>query len=153
MQEIADRFRPQFASKAVTLSTAFSSLIDVQVCADRERLCQLFSNLLDNSLKYTDAGGRTEIVAETGEDELLIMVQDSAPSVPPEDMKRIFERLYRADISRNRKSGGAGLGLAICRKIVEAHQGSIEATQSPLGGLIITLSLPLMKNSPCPKKS
>ncbi len=115
----------------------------IHVFADPERLRQLFSNLLDNSLKYTEPGGYLKIIINKGADQLDINVQDSAPAVPEDNLDRLFDRLYREETSRNRATGGAGLGLAICRNIVEAHQGSITALPSPLGGLWIKISLPL----------
>ena len=73
----------------------------------------------------------------------VIHFQDSAPGVPEDELERLFERLYRVESSRNRNSGGAGLGLSICRNIVEAHGGTISAQTSPLGGVGITVRLPL----------
>ncbi len=72
----------------------------------------------------------------------MIEFQDSPPGVPEEELERLFDRLYRLEGSRNRASGGAGLGLAICKTIVEAHAGTISAHASPMGGLLIRISLP-----------
>lgn len=69
-------------------------------------------------------------------------MQDSAPGVGPEQLPRLFDRFFRADASRSRRSGGAGLGLSICQRIVEAHEGRIEARPSPLGGLWLRVELP-----------
>lgn len=111
--------------------------------ADRERLSQLFSNLLENSLKYTDAGGVSQVAAHVDQTQLVIDFMDSAPGVATEQQPYLFERLFRAEGSRNRATGGAGLGLAICKNIVDAHEGSINAAPSPLGGLWISVRLPL----------
>ena len=73
----------------------------------------------------------------------MIDLQDTAPGVPTEALPHLFERLYRVEGSRSRESGGAGLGLAICKNIVDAHDGTIEAKSSPLGGLWIRVTLPL----------
>ena len=78
---------------------------------------------------------------------LQVQLDDSAPGVPAHELPRIFERLYRAETSRNRDHGGSGLGLAICRAIVLAHGGTLAAEASPLGGLRITLTLPLLDNT------
>jgi two-component system sensor histidine kinase BaeS len=113
------------------------------VQGDERRLQQLFSNLLENSLRYTDAGGKVEVGCERNGRLLRITVDDSAPAVEPDKLPRLFERFYRAEASRNRASGGSGLGLAICRNIVQAHDGSIEASLSSLGGLRIIIELPV----------
>jgi two-component system sensor histidine kinase BaeS len=75
---------------------------------------------------------------------LEILVEDSAPGVPPALLPRLFERMFRADPSRSRASGGSGLGLTLAARIVEAHGGTIEARPSPLGGLCIAIQLPLL---------
>ena len=73
----------------------------------------------------------------------MIDIEDSAPGVPDSQLDRLFDRLYRVEGSRNRSTGGAGLGLAICRNIALAHEGSIEALHSPLGGIWMRITLPL----------
>lgn len=110
---------------------------------DPDRLSQLFRNLLQNSLRYTEAGGRVEVMLRRVGDTLNADFQDTAPGVPDESLPHLFERFYRVEASRSRAHGGAGLGLAICRNIVEAHGGRIEARPSPLGGLWVHLELPI----------
>ncbi len=121
------------------------------VRGDAQQLHQVFLNLLENSLRYTDAGGQLRITAQQvpsadGRAQLQVQLDDSAPGVPAHELPRIFDRLYRAETSRNRDHGGSGLGLAICRAIVLAHGGTLTAGTSPLGGLCITLQLPLLDN-------
>jgi len=116
---------------------------EVLVFADQERLAQLFANLFENCLRYTDKGGDLAVSLVIANDHGLIEIQDSNPGVPEEELKRLFERLYRVEGSRNRTSGGAGLGLAISKSIVEAHEGTISAHRSPLGGLLIKITLPV----------
>jgi two-component system sensor histidine kinase BaeS len=115
----------------------------LQISADPDRLSQLYRNLLGNSLYHTDPGGQVVVSAERDGDRLLIDFQDSAPGVGEEHLPRLFERLYRVEPSRSRAHGGAGLGLTICRNIVEAHGGTINARPSPLGGLWIRVELPV----------
>ncbi|WP_373332852.1 ATP-binding protein [Vibrio porteresiae] len=110
---------------------------------DEVRLIQLFSNLLNNSVKYTQSGGQLVVRCEFLNSSASITIEDSAPGVAAHHLPHLFERFYRCDSSRSRKSGGSGLGLAICRNIVIAHHGQIVATQSPLGGLRITITLPV----------
>jgi two-component system sensor histidine kinase BaeS len=106
-------------------------------------LHQLFSNLLANSQRYTDEGGRVEVFAQQQGDKVVVEVQDTAPGVPDEALPHLFERLFRVDKSRSRALGGSGLGLSICKNIVEAHHGTITAGHSPLGGLSIRMEFPL----------
>ncbi len=115
----------------------------LQVIGDAERLTQLLSNLCENTLRYTDAGGQLRVRTETVADHVLLHVEDAAPGVPEVSLTKLFDRLYRVEASRNRSRGGAGLGLAICKNIVEAHEGLIEARPSLLGGLWIQITLPL----------
>ncbi len=112
------------------------------VLGDARRLRQVVDNLLKNSRRYTDHGGEIRISAWQTESQVHFKIEDSAPGVDAETMSRLFDRFYRIEGSRNRATAGAGLGLAICRNIVEAHQGDIFARQSPLGGLQIVVTIP-----------
>lgn len=114
---------------------------------DARRLGQLIDNLLTNTRRYTDAPGRVRVELSTSVNEVILVVEDSAPGVPTESLGLLFDRLYRVDASRNRAAGGAGLGLAICRAIVLAHEGSIVATTSALGGLRIEVHFPALEAS------
>lgn len=138
-----DGLRPELAKKSLTLAVSLPDLDEVLLFADPERLRQLFDNVLGNSGKYTDPGGVIEVSVESGQGWATVHIKDSAPGVPPAEIGKLFDRLFRVESSRCRASGGAGLGLAICRNIVEAHEGKIEAFPSPLGGLWIKISLPL----------
>ncbi len=109
---------------------------------DESRLKQLFSNLLENTLRYTDPGGKVMIKGEQQSDAITIVIADSAPGVDPANLERLFERFYRIEVSRSRASGGSGLGLAISRNIVAAHNGTIHARASELGGIAINISFP-----------
>ena len=131
---------PEFSAKKIALHC--EAPIGITVFGDPDRLRQLFGNLLDNSLKYTDPGGELSIKVQKGDGSVMIDVQDSAPGVAEAELEKLFERLYRVESSRSRATGGAGLGLAICRNIVEAHEGSITAKPSPLGGVWIRVELP-----------
>ena len=108
---------------------------------DPDRLIQLFTNLLENSLRYTDSGGRVEVTLKYEAPHWHIEFDDSAPGVDREHQVQIFERFFRTEGSRNRASGGSGLGLAICKNIANAHGGDIHAAHSDLGGLKIALHL------------
>ena len=143
LAEIIALYRLEFLSKDILLEALLPENGSTVVFGDKERLHQLFSNLLDNALKYTDAGGKLTVTLQKTDSIVVIDFKDSAPNVPSSELERLFERLYRVESSRNRSTGGAGLGLAICRNIVEAHGGKITAKPSPLGGLWISTELPV----------
>lgn len=117
--------------------------INNMINADSQRLDQLFINLLENALAYTDSPGRIEIVLSSTREHIVIKIQDTPPGVDADECEKLFEPLYRHEISRSRRTAGAGLGLAICRNIVDAHQGTITASPSELGGLCIQLVFPI----------
>jgi two-component system sensor histidine kinase BaeS len=110
--------------------------------ADETRLAQVFGNLLQNTLRYTDAPGRLAVAVRRAGDRVVLDWQDSSPGVPAEDLPRLTDRLFRVDASRSRAGGGSGLGLAIVKAIVEAHGGTLAARASSLGGLWLELALP-----------
>jgi two-component system sensor histidine kinase BaeS len=145
LRDSIESYRAEFSRKGIALKENIFGDADVIGFADRERLNQLFVNLLENSLRYTDPGGTLEIGTEFSSDSIIIEFQDSKPGVSMQDMERLFERFYRVEGSRNRSSGGAGLGLTISKKIVDAHEGIISAHSSPLGGLLIRISMPVLE--------
>ena len=118
------------------------------VCWDAGRIEQLLDNLLENSLRYTDAPGVIWVRYQVCGQHLLLQVEDSAPAVPAADIAKLFDPLYRADPARSRHAGGSGLGMAICTAIVRAHGGEITAALASLGGLDVRVSLPLAGPAP-----
>jgi two-component system sensor histidine kinase BaeS len=145
LTESLEKYRPEFGQKGISLNASIPESADITVFADEERLIQLFANLLENSLRYTDERGELAVSLLSGKDLAVIEFQDSKPGVPDKDMSRLFDRLYRVEGSRSRKTGGAGLGLAISKNIIEAHGGTISAHQSSLGGLLIRVTLPVVR--------
>lgn len=144
--EVVWRVRQRFALRAEQsgLALEFEPLptSPIAVCWDARRVEQLLGNLMDNSLRYTDAPGKVTLRLAVDSSYVSVEINDSAPGVRESDMARVFEPLYRADAARSRHSGGSGLGLAICQAIVQAHRGSISAATSPLGGLRVCIELP-----------
>jgi len=147
LRDSMESYQDKLLRKGINLTANISEDADVMVFADRERLNQLFMNMFENSLRYTDAGGSLTVSLSPSKDQTTLEFQDSAPGVPENELDRLFERLYRVEGSRSRTSGGAGLGLAICKNIVEAHEGTISAHQSPLGGLLIRITFPFSGRS------
>jgi two-component system phosphate regulon sensor histidine kinase PhoR len=114
-----------------------------QVGADPEAIHQVFSNLVDNALKYAQSGGRIVLGARSVSEGVEFYVQDFGPGIPSEHLPRLFERFYRVDKARSRESGGTGLGLAIAKHIVLAHHGIIRAQSELNHGSIFLFTLPL----------
>ena len=113
------------------------------VGADSEAIHQIFSNLLENALKYAASGGRIVLGARSIPRAVEFYVQDFGPGIPSEHLARLFERFYRVDKARSRESGGTGLGLAIAKHIVLAHRGTIRAQSELNHGSTFIFTLPL----------
>ncbi|MFJ2995108.1 ATP-binding protein [Pandoraea sp. NPDC087047] len=139
-------FGDWFEAKGISLTVHIPDDTLV-VDGDLHRLTQLIGNLFENSLRYTDGGGAVRVYLSSTEGQLRLEIEDSAPGVPDDALPRLFERLFRVEASRSRRSGGAGLGLALCKHIVEAHGGQIVARHSPLGGLALAITLPCQNSS------
>jgi len=113
------------------------------VLADREAIHQVFSNLIDNAMKYGRTGGRVVLGARHAARGIEFYVQDFGAGISSEHLPRLFERFYRVDKARSRESGGTGLGLAIAKHIMFAHRGSIRAESDLNHGSIFLFTLPL----------
>lgn len=143
VRQVCSSFKARISKAELQLTHSFEDDVNPTVMGDARRLTQLLGNLLENSLRYTDAGGTIEVRVSQSDGNAIVQVQDSAPGVPEAECQRLFERLYRVESSRSRASGGSGLGLSICESIAKAHDGSISAMPAKTGGLAITLTLPL----------
>lgn len=113
------------------------------VTADRDRIGQVVTALIDNAVRYAAGGGIIEFKGSTEDNMLSLRVLDRGPGIQPEHLTHIFDRFWRAEQSRGRHAGGSGLGLAIAAAISEAHQGYILAANRPDGGAEIRLSIPM----------
>jgi two-component system OmpR family sensor kinase len=119
---------------------------EANVLGDRTRLQRLFTNLIDNAIKFTPSGGHVDLSLKRDGVFVRVFVRDTGIGIPEEELERIFERFYRVDKSRARESGGTGLGLSICQWIARAHHGKIEV-KSELGkGAEFIVSLPLVSD-------
>ena len=134
-------FEPQADARhiALTLETNIKELIAV---VDSQRMEQVIGNLIGNSLRYVQENGGIQLKANMGTETAQIIVADDGPGVKEEDLPFIFDRFWRGEKSRSRTSGGAGLGLAISRQLIEAQGGKISALNRPEGGLQITIEIP-----------
>jgi signal transduction histidine kinase len=112
------------------------------VVGDEQRLGELLLILLDNSVKYTDAGGTVDVSVGQNNGRVEIKIADSGVGIPPEAVAHVFDRFYRVDKARSREMGGSGLGLAIARWIAEKHDGRISLSSEPGVGTNVTVDLP-----------
>ena len=141
LQEAVQSFREIARTQNVELIV--EDLARARVGADPEAIHQVFSNLVDNALKYAQSGGRIILGARPVAEGVEFYVQDFGPGIPSEHLARLFERFYRVDKARSRESGGTGLGLAIAKHIVLAHGGSIRAQSELNHGSTFLFTLPL----------
>jgi two-component system, OmpR family, sensor histidine kinase BaeS len=148
VRHLVHRFEARAVSAGLALSTDMGRSAALAVRWDGARIEQLLGNLLENSLRYTDAPGRVVLAMTRADERVVIDINDSAPGVPAADFPRLFEPLYRVDAARSRHRGGSGLGLAICEAIVRSHGGRIEAHPSSLGGVKVRIELPLRAGAP-----
>lgn len=118
---------------------------DVITCADQDRLQQVLINLVDNALKYSSPPQSVDIILEKTVDSAMIHVRDYGMGITLTHQKRIFERFYRVDESRNRSQHGTGLGLAIAKSLIEGMEGSITVRSKPEEGSIFTITLPIWR--------
>ncbi len=134
---------PQWVDKALEMDI---SLDEVTIVADEDLLSQVWVNLLNNSIKFTPHGGTIGVTLRKRDGQAIVAVSDSGIGISQEDQAHIFERFYKADESRNRASGGSGLGLSIVKKIIELHHGTISVQSKPDEGATFTVKLPLERN-------
>lgn len=137
LEEIINSFTSLASKENISIYTSDEIRQPIEFFGDKQRITQVFVNIITNSLRYTYSGGELHINIKSNSDSLSIGFEDTAPGVSSEQLPHIFERFYRIECSRNRKMGGSGLGLSICKSIVEAHNGIISASHSERGGLAI----------------
>jgi heavy metal sensor kinase len=125
--------------KQVKVISEFQAL---EITGDPERLAQVFTNLLTNAIQYNQPGGEVRVGVEVEGGLAVLTVADTGPGIAPEELPRVFERFYRIDRSRT-GDGNSGLGLAICKAIVEAHGGTIEVQSEPGQGSVFTMRVPI----------
>ncbi|MEA4900198.1 ATP-binding protein [Desulfitobacterium sp.] len=138
-EELKYRYQGLAEEKGIELEI---SSIQGKIVADRDRLLQVFINLLDNACRHTPQGKKIHVQISREEDKIKFVIRDEGEGIPPQALYHIFDRFYRVDKARSRKDGGMGLGLSIVQQIVEAHSGSIKA-ESKLGvGTQFTIWIP-----------
>ena len=143
--EVARSMRPLAEAKGLSLNV--SATPNTWVHGDRERLREVVVTLLDNAIKYTEAG-HVDLTVRHAQRRATIVVSDTGAGIPTEDLPHIFERFYRVDKARTRDEGGTGLGLAIARHVVEAHGGSIRIDSEAGKGARVTVELRTLAHEP-----
>lgn len=145
--DLAEVARAETARAAVRAGSDVSVICEcgdpLPIVGDEGRLAQVLRNLLDNALRHTDRG---TVVVRCGADAGLARVEvaDTGEGIPPEDLPYVFERFYRADAARARDTGGSGIGLAVSRRIVEDHGGTVFARNGETGGAVVGFAVPLV---------
>lgn len=137
--EACTLFQPLAEDKGIAMQC--SARAECLVRGNQQMLQRLLANLVDNAIKYTDAGGSVRVVVDDQAQRVRLMVQDTGPGIPPADHKQIFQRFYRGDQSRTQ--GGAGLGLSLAQAITRAHGGEITLQSAPGQGSTFTVLLPV----------
>lgn len=132
---------PRAESKGLTLLSDLPNIPPLAM--DTQRIGQVLNNLIDNAIAHTGSGGTIIVSAETTDHSVTVHVTDTGEGIPADELPNIFERFYRVDKSRTRRTGGSGLGLTIARRLVEAHGGTIKAESEPEKGSRFSFSLPL----------
>lgn len=137
---IVDQVRPVADARGLTLAEEVPQ--GLSIAGDHDHLVRLFLNLLDNALKYTPPGGYVTLRAGEEPKSVWVAISDTGPGIPPEHLPHVFERFYRIEEARSRKSGGAGLGLAIAYEIAQRHGGTVEVQSEPGCGATFVVHLP-----------
>lgn len=143
--EVVDRFQKQAERSQVTLLCSLQSALPV--LADRDQMEQVLVNLVDNAIKYNREGGSVQVKAAIEADTVVVCIQDTGIGILSQDLPRIWERFYRADKARSRRSGGTGLGLSIVKHIVEAYGGTVSVESEYGRGSTFTFRMPLRSTS------
>ncbi|MFP5362420.1 MAG: sensor histidine kinase [Thermoleophilia bacterium] len=135
----ASRYAGEFAAKEIAVALDLDA---ADVMGDGARLEQVVDNLLSNALRYTDRGGRVALRVRTGAEEVELEVSDTGIGIRVEDLPHVFERFWRGEKSRSRATGGAGIGLAIVRELVRAHDGRVDLDSTRGAGSSFRVWLP-----------
>ena len=142
VQQVVEQIRARTANRSFKLPTKPGLPL---VFADRDRVVEVLANLLDNADKYSPPGREVVVEAQADEIEVTVSVRDAGPGLLPGDRDRVFDKFYRADNSDSQAVYGYGLGLYICRQLVESHGGRIWAENVPTGGAIFSFTLPVAR--------
>ena len=143
LMSVLSRMKRVARKKEITLQwKRFGRATQYTVRGDETQLTSMFTNLVDNAVKYTPAGGRVEVVGGFEGSEIVVRIADTGIGIPEDELSRIFERFYRVDKARSKATGGTGLGLSIVRHVAQNHGGRVSVRSTPGAGSIFTVHLP-----------
>ncbi|UCZ53551.1 HAMP domain-containing protein [Bacillus shivajii] len=138
LSSLYERFKPSFEAKGITFTLGETTANTFY--ADQDRFIQIMTNLLNNALKYTDEGDEVELSAFHSEEGTQFIVKDTGQGMTEEELNHIYERFFRGEKSRNRKTGGLGIGLSIVKALIDAHKGSIQVESNKGVGTTVTVT-------------
>lgn len=139
LRKVVIAYEPQWMSKDLRIDL---ELDELRIMGDEDKLIQVWNNLLSNSIKFTDPGGFIRMEAKMNRDRITVSIADSGQGIPEEEWTHIFKPFYKVDKSRTRKVAGSGIGLSIVRRVIDLHDGDIQASSQPGQGTTFTVSLP-----------
>lgn len=139
--EVIDELEHKAEKRDVLIRFYYDKEKSFLTSADRDKIFRVCQNLISNAIKYNHDGGEVEVRLNSNKNQQTVDVKDNGKGIPPEDLKRIFERFYRVDKSRSREKGGTGLGLAIVKHILEAHKSKISVSSTLGKGSVFSFSL------------
>lgn len=143
LNQVLDGFEPLMESKEIMLQRVLD--VELTIIGDKDRLKQIFTNILANAYKYTNEGGQVRVHLCKEKNNAVIRFSDTGIGMKKDELSYIFQRFYRSDDSRSRKTGGAGIGLSIVKELVKVHQGIITVDSQLEKGSVFTIQLPLVK--------
>lgn len=141
LHDLEASFRVLALQRSVEFTVSHDPELPSQVAWDRDRISEVLGNLLSNAFKFTPSGGQIRLTAHAADDSVQMVVRDTGPGIPAEQLPRIFDKFYRAD-NQPASADGTGLGLAIAKNIVDAHRGTINVDSTPGAGATFTITLP-----------
>lgn len=147
IEEVIDELEHKASKRKVKINFKYDPEKSYITHADRQKIYRVCQNLIFNAVKYNHDEGEVKINLKAQKNHIQVEIKDDGQGIPPEDLKRIFERFYRVEKSRNKKEGGTGLGLAIVKHILEGHKSKISVSSTVGKGSIFSFSLPLSKSA------
>lgn len=152
IQEVIEELEHKASKREVSIKLEVEPGKNYTTLADRQKIYRVCQNLIFNAVKYNHNGGEVIVGIKTSKNQIQVDVKDNGLGIPPEDLKRIFERFYRVEKSRSKEKGGTGLGLAIVKHILEGHKSKISVSSTVGKGSIFSFQLPLEKEKKAQEK-